>query len=91
LIEAEVLRLQSHSTDDDQRAYRDATELAAEAARDPIPRMRDALIDRGWLTIEADAELRAEVGREVERATELAEAAPDPDPASLGRHVYADA
>ena len=91
LIEAEVLRLQSHSTDDDQRAYRDAAELAAEAARDPIPRMRDGLIERGWLSLDDDAALREDVNREVERATDAAEAAPDPDPASLGRHVYADA
>jgi 2-oxoisovalerate dehydrogenase E1 component alpha subunit len=90
LIEAEVLRLQSHSTDDDQRAYRDPAELAAEAARDPIPRMREALIERGWLTHEADAGLRDEVSREVERATEAAEVAPDPDPGTLGRHIYAD-
>jgi 2-oxoisovalerate dehydrogenase E1 component alpha subunit len=91
LIEAEVLRLQSHSTDDDQRAYRDAAELAAEAERDPIPRMRDALIERGWLSLDDDTALREDVNREVERATETAETAPDPDPASLGRHVYADA
>ena len=91
LIEAEVLRLQSHSTDDDQRAYRDAGELAAEAARDPIPRIRDALVERGWLNADDDAALREAVNREVERATDAAEAAPDPDPASLGHHVYADA
>ena len=91
LIEAEVLRLQSHSTDDDQRAYRDASELAAEAERDPIPRMREALVERGWLNADDDAALREDVNREVERATDAAEAAPDPDPASLGRHVYADA
>jgi len=91
LIEAEVLRLQSHSTDDDQRAYRDAGELAAEAERDPIPRMRDALVERGWLNADDDAALREDVNGEAERATDAAEAAPDPDPASLGRHVYADA
>ena len=91
LIEAEVLRLQSHSTDDDQRAYRDAAELAAEAERDPIPRMRNALIERGWLNADDDAALRDEVNREVEQATDVAEAAPDPDPASLSRHVYANA
>lgn len=91
LIEAEVVRLQSHSTDDDQRAYRDPAELAAEAAHDPIPRMRDRLIERGWLTPEQDAGLRDEVNGEVDRATEAAEAAPDPDPMSLTRHVYADA
>jgi 2-oxoisovalerate dehydrogenase E1 component alpha subunit len=91
LIEAEVLRLQSHSTDDDQRAYRDAAELAAEAEHDPIPRMRNALIERGWLNADDDAALRDEFNREVEQATDAAEAAPDPDPASLGRHVYANA
>ena len=91
LIEANVVRLQSHSTDDDQRAYRDPAELAAEAARDPIPKMRDMLIERGWLTLERDAVLRDEISREVDRATEVAEAAPDPDPGSLTRHVYADA
>ena len=91
LIEAEVLRLQSHSTDDDQRAYRDSAELAAEAARDPIPRMREALRGRGWLTAEADASIAESVMREVERATDEAELAPDPDPGTLGRHVYADA
>jgi len=90
LIEAEVLRLQSHSTDDDQRAYRDAAELASEAARDPIPRMRDALMQRGWLDAGTDASMREDVTREVERATEVAEAAPDPDPATLSRHIYAD-
>jgi 2-oxoisovalerate dehydrogenase E1 component alpha subunit len=91
LIEAEVLRLQSHSTDDDQRAYRDAAELADEAAHDPIPRMRDDLVERGWLTAERDVAIREEVSREVEQATDAAEAAKDPDAASLTRHVYADA
>jgi 2-oxoisovalerate dehydrogenase E1 component subunit alpha len=91
LVEAEVLRLQSHSTDDDQRAYRDAAELADEAAHDPIPRMRDDLIERSWLTAERDVAIREEVSREVEQATEAAEAAKDPDAASLTRHVYADA
>jgi 2-oxoisovalerate dehydrogenase E1 component alpha subunit len=91
LIEAEVFRLQSHSTDDDQRAYRDAAELAAEAAQDPIPRMRDALVNKGWLTRETEAAMADSVMREVERATDEAELAPDPDPATLARHVYADA
>jgi 2-oxoisovalerate dehydrogenase E1 component alpha subunit len=91
LIEAEVVRLQSHSTDDDQRAYRDAAELSAEAAADPIPRMREALMTRGWLTAELEASFLEEVSTEVERATDAAEVAPEPDPDTLLRHVYADA
>lgn len=91
LVEARVYRLQSHSTDDDQRAYRDAAELADEEAKDPIPRMREDLMGRGWLTDEDDRRLRQEIDQEVERATEAAEAAPEPDPSTLARHVYADA
>jgi 2-oxoisovalerate dehydrogenase E1 component alpha subunit len=91
LIEAEVFRLQSHSTDDDQRAYREAADLSAEAAQDPIPRLRDTLISSGWLTVDTDREMTNRVTEEVERATDEAELAKDPDPATLARHVYADA
>lgn len=91
LIEAEVLRLQSHSTDDDHRAYRSAADLLAEAVQDPIPRMREDLMTRGWLTAEQQATLIEEVSEEVERATDAAETAPEPDPGTLMRHVYADA
>ena len=91
LIEAEVYRLQSHSTDDDQRAYRDPAELSSEAAQDPIARMRQALAGKGWLTEEMDGRLSGEVTELVERATEAAEIAADPDPATLLRGVYADA
>jgi len=89
--EVSVFRLQSHSTDDDQRAYRVADELAAEALKDPIPRLRADLTGRGWLTAQADAELINAVTEEVESATEDAERAPDPDPSTLTLHVYADA
>jgi 2-oxoisovalerate dehydrogenase E1 component alpha subunit len=91
LIEARVYRLQSHSTDDDQRAYRNPADLEAEAARDPIPRMRDALMERGWLDSAEEERLRAQVEREVDAATEAAERAADPDPSTLHKHVYADA
>ena len=91
LIEARVLRLQSHSTDDDQRAYRDANELAAEAERDPLPRFAAALRELGWLSSETDERLRAQVAAEVDEAADAAEAAPEPDASTLTRHVYADA
>ena len=90
LIEAQVLRLQSHSTDDDQRSYRDPAELAAEAERDPIPTFKQALMELGWLTEAEDRRIKAALEEEIDAATALAEASPDPDPASLARHVYAD-
>jgi 2-oxoisovalerate dehydrogenase E1 component alpha subunit len=91
LIEAQVFRLQSHSTDDDQRAYRDPADLEAEASRDPIPRMRDALRERGWLDSAMEETLRVQVEGEVDEASEAAERAADPDPGTLLRNLYADA
>src|SRR5918911_221357 len=40
LIEAKVIRLTAHSSDDQQTKYRDAAELEAEKAHDPLPTFR---------------------------------------------------
>ena len=42
LIEAKVMRLTGHSSDDQQTKYRTDEELASERLRDPLPRFRDA-------------------------------------------------
>jgi len=44
----------------------------------------------GVLDDERIARIRADVGREVDQATDAAESAPFPDPATFDRHVYAD-
>ena len=43
LIEARVVRLTSHSSDDDQRRYRDPAEVEALKERDPIPMFANEL------------------------------------------------
>ncbi len=43
LIEAKVMRLTGHSSDDQQTKYRSDEELASERLRDPLPRFRDEL------------------------------------------------
>ena len=89
-IEAKVTRLTGHSSDDQQTRYRSAAELDAQRAQDPLPRFRDELRAAGVLAEGAEADLAAEVTAAVDDATEFAESAPDPDPASLLRHVYAE-
>jgi 2-oxoisovalerate dehydrogenase E1 component alpha subunit len=89
-IEAKVMRLTGHSSDDQQTRYRSAEELAAELAQDPLPRFRDELRAAGVLSEAAEAALAAEVAAAVDDATEFAEAAPDPDPSTLLAHVYAE-
>ena len=90
LIEAKVMRLTAHSSDDQQTKYRSEEELAAERARDPLPLFRAQLVDAGVLTDEVLARVTADVTAAVEDATDYAEAQPDPDPATATRHVYAD-
>jgi len=90
LIEAHVVRLTSHSSDDDQRRYRDPAEVEALKERDPIPRFANELRDAGVLTDEIEERLRAEVKAEVNEASQRAEARPDPDPNDAHERVYAE-
>ena len=91
LIEARVVRLTSHSSDDDQRRYRDPAEVEALKEQDPIARFAGQLREWGLLTDERDDELRAGAKAAINEASRRAEARPDPDVATAELHVYADA
>ena len=90
LIEAKVVRLTSHSSDDDQRRYRDAAEVEALKEHDPIVIFARELRDLGILDDATDERLRAEVKDEINAATRGAEARPEPDVANAMRHVYVE-
>jgi 2-oxoisovalerate dehydrogenase E1 component alpha subunit len=90
LIEAHVVRLTSHSSDDDQRRYRDPAEVEALKEADPLPRLAANLRSWGLLDETADEALRAEIKAQVAEAAGRAEARPNPDPGTALRHVYAD-
>jgi len=87
LVEAVTYRMGAHTTADDPTRYRDATEVADWARRDPIARVRahlvaqDALDPAGEIAIAARAdELAADLRR---RCLAL----PDPAPLTLFDHV----
>ena len=90
LVEAKVLRLTSHSSDDDQRRYRDLEMLEAEKLQDGVPRFRAQLEELGVLNPGDVEEMRAELVRELDAALEEADAAALPDPSTVMRHVYAE-
>ncbi|MEO8247653.1 MAG: thiamine pyrophosphate-dependent dehydrogenase E1 component subunit alpha [Chloroflexota bacterium] len=90
LIETNVVRLTSHSSDDDQRRYRDAAEVEALKERDPITLFGNQLRGWGLLDDEVDTQLRADVKAEVNDASKRAEARPEPDIATAELHVYAE-
>ena len=91
LIEARVVRLTSHSSDDDQRRYRDPAEVEALKEQDPIVRFAGQLREIGLLDDAKEEEYRAAAKAEINEASSRAEARPDPDPATAERYVYADA
>jgi 2-oxoisovalerate dehydrogenase E1 component alpha subunit len=90
LIEARVVRLTSHSSDDDQRSYRDPAEVEGLKERDPIPQFGSELRAAGVLTDERDEAIRAEVKAEVNDASRRAEARPEPTADDAHERVYAE-
>ena len=86
-----VERYLPHTSDDDDRRYRDAREIEAARERDPLRILRDRLLELGALSEEADEKLHAAARREVNEATDLAESASYPTTQAFYDHVYADA
>jgi len=90
LIEAKTYRLTAHSSDDDDRRYRQTDEVALWRQKDPIQQYAAYLRGSGLLTPQLEQEVSARVEQAVDDATEYAEQAPDPTPDDLTRHVFAD-
>lgn len=89
LVRLAVPRLSSHSGPDNQRGYRTDQEIADDAARDPMPRLRAHVVPT-FLSEAAWSDLEREVERDVKAALDAARARPDPDPSGVARWVYAD-
>jgi 2-oxoisovalerate dehydrogenase E1 component len=88
LVHAHVIRPYSHSLSDDEVHYRPSTERDEDAARDPIRTFPNYLIEQG-IASEAEIELiRQQVAEEVDTATEIALASPQPAIDTIYRYVY---
>ncbi len=89
LVRLTVPRLCSHSGPDNQKGYRTEEEIAADFARDPLPRLRAHLVpsvmtDAEW------SEMERQVQDDVNAALAAARARPVPDPATVKRFIYAE-
>ena len=87
LVHLTVPRLSSHSGPDNQKGYRTDAEIAADVARDPLPKLRAHLVP-SFMSEAEWTELEAEVARDVEDGVAAAHARRMPDPASVKRFVY---
>ncbi|MEX6724994.1 alpha-ketoacid dehydrogenase subunit alpha/beta [Parapedomonas caeni] len=88
LLRLTVPRLQGHSFQDTQ-AYKSADIVAAEWARDPLPKLRDHLVPALLSETEWD-DIAARAAFDAETARTQAEARPLPDPAQVMTHVFAE-
>ncbi|MGE5861214.1 MAG: thiamine pyrophosphate-dependent enzyme [Ignavibacteria bacterium] len=88
LIEAEVVRLMSHSSSDDQKKYRDPKELEEDLKKDPIEKFSRRLINEGYITKEEINKIKSGVQEEIEKASAEAFKAADPDPRDAFRYLF---
>ncbi|MBZ9752934.1 pyruvate dehydrogenase (acetyl-transferring) E1 component subunit alpha [Deinococcus sp. HMF7604] len=90
LIETVTYRVKPHTVADDPSRYRTEAELEGWDAKDPVLRLRTHLLNEGLLTEESEAALLAEVAAEFEAALQEADSYPEPTPAEILDHVFAE-
>lgn len=90
LIEAVTYRLTAHSSDDDDRQYRTAEDIAEGKALDPLITFAKYLRDLAILSTDLEKEINDRIMKEVNDATDYAESAPYAAPESALLHMYAE-
>jgi 2-oxoisovalerate dehydrogenase E1 component len=90
LVHGHVIRPYSHSLSDDERLYRSAEELEADAAKDPISRMQMWLLREGILDADGINRLERQVDEEVQKAADRAVMATLPSVSSITKFVYSE-
>ena len=89
LIEMKVERYMPHTTDDDDRRYRDRDAVEAARAFDPVAVFPAQMVERGILSESQVSEFEADARRLVNDATDYADAAPPPEATTIYDHLYA--
>ncbi len=90
LVEAEVVRLESHSSSDDQTKYRSSEELARARDRDPIAQTETYLLKHNIMSRDEMNKLRAGIQSEVSAAADEADAAPQPETGHITERIFSD-
>jgi 2-oxoisovalerate dehydrogenase E1 component len=90
LIEAQVIRMDPHSSSDDQKKYRSAEELDQMIERDPILQTEKYLLKNKILTEDEIATIRTEIQQQVNAEADAADQSPLPDPSLVLAHIFSD-
>lgn len=90
LVEAISYRLTPHSSDDDDRAYREREEVEEAKKKDPIITFATYLKDIKLLNEDNEKEINDRIAKLVNDATDYAEKAPYAEPESALKYVYGE-
>src|SRR4029079_7747596 len=87
LIEAQVVRLESHSSSDDQMKYRSEEEMARARERDPILLTERYLTRHGIMWENEFQDLRSSLQPEINQAADEADAVPQPETGHITERI----
>ncbi len=90
LVHADLVRLYPHSLSDVATHYKTASELGAEAKRDPLVTFSRRLVEEGILDAHSLERMTREVDEEVHEAALDALPAPPPAPETALIHLYSE-
>lgn len=90
IVQANCVRIGSHSNSDLQTLYRDKNELEYVKKADPLQRFRRMLIRYKRFTEEELVRMEEEAKEELGVAHRKAMQSPDPDPATVLKYVFAE-
>jgi 2-oxoisovalerate dehydrogenase E1 component alpha subunit len=90
MIECKTYRYYPHTSDDDDRNYRSREEVEEAKHHDPLDQFAAYLKEQGILDDAGVEAERTRVKDEIDDAIRAAWDAPDPEPASALRHVFAE-
>lgn len=90
LIETLTYRIGAHTTADDPTRYRDAAEIEAWKAKDPLTRFQRFLTAQGLLDEQKNQQQLEEIENEINEAVQEAEAMPSPTPDDFFDHTSAN-
>ena len=88
LVEAHVVRIDSHSSSDDQAKYRTEEELEEVRRQDPIAHTSGRVLSWGLLDEASLKTMRDDIKTKVNAAGDAADAAADPAPETAEMHVF---
>ena len=90
LVEGQVIRMDSHSSSDDQKKYRSQEELNEMIERDPIHQTERYLQRHRIFTEEQMQQMRDQTKAEVDHAADEADQDPTPRTDGILAHIYAE-